>query len=422
MCALLGAPLFLNAQNYLLTYSPDQGEALRLEAAIRLGIENNTELLRMQQNILITEQRVREQQFFRFPQISLLATASVYNLETPMVLPEDLGLRLLTPDNGDDNVFFGAGVIATQYLYSGGRISGAIKIAKANLKEEQSRYDTVKNNTVLEVKNAFFNLLYAREARAAAQSFFDKAASYRKNLSLSRWDALSADSVAERARAALNAARSEESAARLQMTRALNRELNSPVNIEGELKPEGGEYDIDNLKMRAMEYRPEMRAAIYELAAQDININLSSARTFPDVILGASYERVGEDNLRDTNAQASIAVRLPISYSFASLANQKRVKQKENYLRRASIEDSITLQVAESYDNYAFWREEAVLREAAFTRMKAAFTSAEKNAGVSLSALNALEEFYKTNTSYLNALKENNIARARLEWAIGQDL
>lgn len=416
------APILVSAQNYLLTYTPNPDEAMHLETAIRLGIENNTELLRLRQNILITEEKVKEQQFFRYPQISLLATASVYDLETPMVLPEDLGLRLLTPSKSSDDTFFGAGVIATQYLYSGGRISGAIKMAKANLKEEQSRYDTVKNNAILEVKTAFYTLLFSQEKRRAAEDFYNKADSYRKKISLDSWDSLSADSVLERARAGLNKARADETAARLSMTRVLNRELNSPINIKGDLKIVGDGFNLDNLKMRAMEYRPEMRAAIYELAAQDINISLTAAKTYPDIILGASFERVGEDGLSDNNTQASIAVRLPISYSIPSLSKQKKAKQKESYLRRSSIEDMVTIQVAENFDNYRFWQEEVALREESFSRMKNKFIGAEKNARASLGALQALEEFYKTNYSYLDSLKENNIAKARLEWAIGQDL
>ncbi len=415
-------PCALNAQNYLLTYTPNPGEAMGLENAIRLGIENNTELLRIRQNILITEQKVKENTFFRYPQISLLATASVYNLETPMVLPEDLGLRLLTPDAYKSDTFYGAGITATQYLYSGGRISGAIELSKANLKEEQSRYDTVKNNVILEVKTAFYTLLYAQLALKDAQEFYDKAAALHKKIDSKTWDSVSADAAFERARKNLNAAKTDEQTARLAMTKAVNRELNSPVNILGDLTPEVFDHNLNTLKLRAMENRPEMRAAIYEVAAQDININLTSAKTYPDVILSASFERVGEDGLTDTNTQASVAVRLPISYSLTSLAKQKKARQKESYLKRSSMEDNINVQVAENFDNCSFWSSEVWEREGAYEKLKTKFSQAAKSASVSLSALNALEELYKTRVSYLEAVKENKVAKVRLEWAIGQDL
>ena len=62
------------------------------------------------------------------------------------------------------------------------------------------------------------------------------------------------------------------------------------------------------------------------------------------------------------------------------------------------------------------------IREENYENMKAKFDSVLKNYSASPAALTALEEFGKTIFSRLEGIKENNLAKIRLEWSVGQDL
>ncbi|WP_428897546.1 Outer membrane protein TolC [Parelusimicrobium proximum] len=406
------------AQNYLITYTPAIGERMPIESAIRIAIENNSELLRIKENILVAQEQVKQSTFLRFPQVSLLATATAHNLDYPTILPEDFAMRYISPGG---NSFYGAGVIASQYLYSGGRISGAIDISRSQLKEEQSKYETAKNNLILDVKLAFINLQYASEKKLAADSALKKAKDYYKKASLSAWDKITADVIVEKMRSSATEADKEEKAAHLRMLRALNRELNNPVSIAGTFAPLKEEkYDYDNLHLWAMELRPEMKTAIYEHVVNDISANLSLAKQYPDVVVSASFDKLGEKDLDQSNSQVSLSVRLPLSYSYASQSKQKKAKQKNSYLKRVNIEDMIGQDVARNYNNFMFWQEEVLVRKEAFDKLDKAFNSVK---GVyNISALNALDAYKEAQFSYLNAVKENISAKAGLEWAVGRDL
>ena len=145
-------------KEYGLSFSSLISDNLTLENAIRLGLENNSDFLTARQEIAVAEQKVNEAKFLFLPQFSLQGTATLYDLDYPMVLPGTVANRFLPgqalADKSDQ--FFGVGVTATQYLYSGGRIRNTLKIARANLKQVQSRYETVKNTAVLDIKKSFF--------------------------------------------------------------------------------------------------------------------------------------------------------------------------------------------------------------------------------------------------------------------------
>ena len=179
LALLLGVPAFAQKE-YGLKFSSLMNDNLTLENAIRLGLENSSEFLTAKQDIIIAEQKVSEAKFRYLPQFSLQGTATLYDLDYPMVLPDSVANRFL-PGNGlygEKDQFYGVGITATQYLYTGGRISGTLKMARANLKQVQSRYEIVKNQVVLNIKKAFTDLLYAQHnAKLAQEVWSPKSAS-----------------------------------------------------------------------------------------------------------------------------------------------------------------------------------------------------------------------------------------------------
>ncbi|MBR5151494.1 MAG: TolC family protein, partial [Elusimicrobiaceae bacterium] len=140
LCLLSALPAIAQS-NYGLDFSDLLNENLTLQSAIRIGLENNTEFLSAKEEITIAEQKVSEAKFRYLPQFALQGTATWYEADSPMVLPE-AGINRFLPDTNtlDAKHFYGVGVTATQYLYSGGRINSTLKTARANLKQVQSRY------------------------------------------------------------------------------------------------------------------------------------------------------------------------------------------------------------------------------------------------------------------------------------------
>ena len=408
-------------QEYFSRFNPSA--EITLEQAIRLGLENNTQLLAARQSVNIAQYRVSESSMTRFPQFDVLATATAYDLDSVTVLPEAMGLRVLYPQNGRSSNYYGAGVSAVQYLYSGGRISGGIKMSKAGLKEEQSKYETEKNAVILKVKLAFYNFLYASKYLELAEKTFDTAQTYAKKTSAKKsWERVSSAAALEDFRAEASNARHQYRLAYRDMLESINKELNAEVKIKGDFKPFVLDADAGKLTLRAMQFRPELQAARYEVEMYNLAANISLGQKYPDVILGASFEKVGEENLDNTNKQISLAVRLPLSYGYFTQPKQKKAQQKQSALRRADLEDTIRQQVLTYFDGLTFWQGEVKEREAAAETLGKEIKKSEASGAFGADSLTALAAYRRAQASYLEAVKENLLSRAQLEWAVGQDL
>ncbi len=418
-----GLSLQAGAQSsYGVRFSNLLNDNLTLESAIRLGLENNSQFLTARQDITIAEQRLSEAKLRYLPQFAVQGTASWYNADSAMVLPET-GVNRLLPasDSVDGNQFYSVGVTATQYLYSGGRINGTLKLARTNLKQVQSRYEAVKNSVVLDIKTAFTRLLYAQENAALTARLWQAVEKW--HLSSDGWTRIRQTALLAQLQAAAHEAQHELSAARLAMLVSLNKETNAPFTVSGTLEPVQVPGDLPHFQLWATEFRPELKSAIYALELDSIAIDLALSKRYPDVLINASYERVGDSGLDDENKQVSLAVRLPLPYTFSQQMTQKKAEQRKSTLRRAAIEDEIHVQVAQSYGQLAFWQDEAHQRQRTYQTLanlvEKQLPNTPKNG---VAALEALQDYLQTAQSYLRALRENHTAKARLEWAIGKDL
>ena len=284
LCVGLFAVLPLAAQTeYGVQFSNLVNEELTLESAIRLGLENNNKFLSAQQGIIIAEQQVKEARALFLPQLALQGSATWYDLDYPMVLPDSVGNRLIPSNNNTDNKhqFFGAGITATQYLYSGGRLHNTLKIAQANLKQAQSHYEAIKNSLVRDIKQAFFALLYAQYNAQLAQTVQTKAKNYTRSMSLSAWDKVRAQYLSSVLSSVKNAADNDLHKAQLAMLVVLNKELNSDITVKGDFKPVEVQLDLPHLNLWSMQFRPELKSAIYALELDNLAIDLALSHRYP---------------------------------------------------------------------------------------------------------------------------------------------
>lgn len=412
-------------KEYGLKFSSLINDNLTLENAIRLGLENNSDFLAAKQEIIIAEQKINEAKFRFLPQFSLQGTATWYDLDYPMVLPDAVANRFLPGSGqlGDDNQFYGVGVTATQYLYSGGRIRGTLKMARANLKQVQSRYEIVKNAVVRDIKIAFYNLLYAQHIAKLTQEVSQRAEAWYQKPSGDVWNRIRVHALLAQIRNSHHQSLQDLKKAQMAMLVSLNKELNARFTIQGDFSPVHTDWDLPHLNLWAMEFRPELKSAIYALEADNIAIDLALSKRYPDIILNGSYEQLGTDSLDDVNKQVSLAVRLPIPYNFSEQISQRKAEQKKSALKRAAIEDKIRVQVAESFEDMFFWQKEVLQRQATFKQLETLMKQADKTTvKTGVAPLEALQDFTKTAQDYLEAIRQNNTAKAQLEWAIGQDL
>ncbi|MGN0022594.1 MAG: TolC family protein [Elusimicrobiaceae bacterium] len=424
LTVLLFCAGFADAQKYRIKYSADDKDPLSLENAIRLALENNYNLLLTEQDVVISEQRLKEAKFLYLPEISFNAAATGYNLDSPIVLPDNLGLRYIAPsrNHNTEDLFYGVGVSATQYLYTGGRTSSTVSMANAGLKEAMSRYEAVKYAVIYQVKEAFFQQLFLQRKEALLKDMVSKAEKYVTGKKYKQWEKVLVQAELAKMNSKLAALKEELSSANLKLINVLNKELNSKVVITGEFDFNPINVDLAKATLWAMEFRPELKSALYKLEMDNISVKLSLARRYPNILLGVGYDRQGEDNLQDENIQATLALKLPFGYDYGTQLKQKRAEQRQSNLKRAAIEDSIRSEVLEAYNNLMFWQKETAVRISTWDSINKELGDLNYDTLSKEEAIKVFNYYYEAGVDYLEGIKEHMLALARLELAVGQDI
>ena len=109
-------------------------------------------------------------------------------------------------------------------------------------------------------------------------------------------------------------------------------------------------------------------------------------------------------------------------YNIGTQNTQRKAEQKQSTLRRAAIEDTIRVQVAENYADFIFWQTEAFSRQRTWQDMQKLLSQAQKTSRPGVNALEALQAYYQAGNEYYQSIRNNLSSKAGLEWAIGQDL
>ena len=180
----------------------------------------------------------------------------------------------------------------------------------------RSQYNDQQRQLVLQVKNAFTNML---EAKAALQVAQDNLGSYRRTVDLSkarldagdidktdfeRIDLQLAEFESDFDEAKVNLIQSSDS---LQLLMGI--EKPSPdFDVTGSLEPPAITPAVAQIEQQALASRPDYLAARQSVTLADANVKLADAGGTTDPTLGGEYERVGVYN--SAGFQLSIPLRI----------------------------------------------------------------------------------------------------------------
>lgn len=394
-------------------------ERLSLEEAIRLAVQNNATLLSAEQDMLIAQYRVKEATFLFFPQTGLSGTFSKSDLKYPVVLPPEFGSRFILPSAYEN--FYTARASLLQAVYTGGRNTNTRRMAQTSLKQARTRYEAVKREVILDVKNVFYRVIYCVENSRISREWLQRMEKAAKASAFRGWEEIEAKALLSRMESETEKADQELNLARLDLLKALNRELDSPVEISGELKSIPVKMDINQSTVWAMELRPELKSEVYKAQLDAIAVNLALSRRSPTVYLGASYDLIGNNlPLRTNSWETSLSIHFPLAYNFWTQIQQKRAEQRQGDIKRSELQDKVRLEVRQAYENLDFWQKEAAKRSSVWTELSGQYSAAGQPS--SIAAVRAINALYENQKKFIEGIKEQLLAKAALEWAVGRDL
>lgn len=401
-------------------------EALTLDAVVSLAVKNSPAALAAEQDIIIARQRVSEARFMYLPQITLSGTASKASLEYPTVLSPELGERFIDPSVSD--TLYTLRVQGLQPLYTGGRTTNTVKLAKAAHNQAKGSYEAVKAQAGLEAKKAFYSLLYQRRLLEASSQWLKRARGFNAALRKDAFEELEASMLLSGLSDREQQAASGEEAASTELLRVISREPGYKPVLDGALEPLPVESDLSRSLVTAMETRPELKSEMYRAQMDDIAVSMAMVRRYPTVYLGGSYDvnafrlsDLGNRSVRANNWLASLAIHLPLSYDFWTQVQQRRAQQRQGELARMELQDKVRFEIIAAHKDALFWQGEAVKLSAETARLKAGYEAAAASSRPSMAALRALCALSEMEKRSLDAVYAQLLAHARLEWARGLD-
>jgi cobalt-zinc-cadmium efflux system outer membrane protein len=191
-----------------------------------------------------------------------------------------------------------------------------LDVATSTTSVTQSQYNDQQRQLLLQVKNAFTNMLAAKAALQVSQDNLD---SYRKTVDLSQ-ARLNAGDISrtdfERIDLQLAEFESDNDSAKLNLVQAsdslqllMGIETPSPrFDIAGSLQPPSLALNLAQTEQEALAARPDYLAARQSVTLSDANVKLADAQGTTDPTVGAEYERVGVYN--SAGFQVSIPLRI----------------------------------------------------------------------------------------------------------------
>ncbi|HEX3986980.1 MAG TPA: TolC family protein [Acidobacteriaceae bacterium] len=191
-----------------------------------------------------------------------------------------------------------------------------LEAATATTSVTQSQYNDQERQLVLQVKDAFTNMLAAKAALLVAQNNLD---SYHQTVNLSQVRLNTGDiskTDFERIDLQLAEFESDEDNAKLNLVQAsdslqllMGVEKPAPnFDIVGSLEPPDLVQNLPRIEQEALAARPDYLAARESITLADANVKVADAQGTTDPTIGGEYERIGVFN--SAGFQVSIPVRL----------------------------------------------------------------------------------------------------------------
>jgi len=212
--------------------------------------------------------------------------------------------------------------------------------ATATTSVTQSQYDDQQRQLILQVKDAFTNMLAAKAALKVAEDNLD---SYRKTVALSQVR-LSAGDISrtdfERIDLQLAEFEADEDNAKLDLEQAsdslqLLMGVETPsahFDITGTLEPPVMKQSLPQIEQQALASRPDYQAARESVTLADANVKLADAQGTTDPTLGGEYERLGVFN------SAGFQISVPVRIFDRNQGEKERTRYEAQSARLAATE------------------------------------------------------------------------------------
>jgi outer membrane protein TolC len=307
------------------------------------------------------------------------------------------------------------------------------KIATQDANAVLAEIDLLKLDISFQVKQGFYGLLLAQEKLNYLQQNLELAEDFLKKAELkfeagdvAKVEVLRAQVEASKAANAVRVAKNDVRLAKATLNFLMARRKYAPLAIQGDLKKNPVELDINELKKKALSFRPEMRRVNFNLERERLAKKAANMSYLPDFEIGLNRHGLeGEGTYWDFTLSFTVPLFFwqPKKGEIAEAAANILALQKES----EHIVNTINLEVEESYtiakaaeDQIQLFEEEILTQsEEVYNMFSFSYQEGEIS---SIELIDARRTLLEARQSYADALFYYDVSLASLELSIGQSL
>ncbi len=410
---------------------------LTLDECIRLALRQNPFYLAEKAKEEEAGYRVKEAVSSFFPSLNAQGTdvldKKVFTLEFPSLIPGEPPQRIKI----DFTRNYQLSLALSVPLFTGGRLISGFKQANLNLAATQETIRQSRQETVFNVKKAFYGYLLAREFVAVSEeavTLADKHFKKVKNLydvgMASKFDLLRSEVQVANLKPQSIRAKNGLSIAELGLKTLLGLDLNQPVEIKGALSYQEFEAMLDADVAQALASRPELIQLKYQKQMAAEMLKMARAAYVPTLAVGGAFNYWADAfNFRKNNWESfysiSLVLSIPIFNGFsnsAKVGETKAIMKQLDYSQKGLME-MVKFEVQLAILNLQQAKESLLSQEKNVEQAQEAVRIAELNyaegLATNLDVSSVQVALTQAKTNYSQALYDYATALAQLEKAIG---
>lgn len=404
-------------------------DALTLEEAVQLALRHNRAVQISERSVEKSRNAVREARGNALPQIQGNATYTRFD----QVATARFGPQPIRLGNIENRT---ARITLTQVVDISGIVRTAVRAASVFVSISELEYERTRNDTILQVVQAYQGVARADEFVRVAEEALKNA---QERLRLVRaqvdagvaaqFDLLRAETAVAQAEQALLNARNQRELAAAALNNLLGRDLNTPVQVVKPTElPPLQEVALETLTQQAHASRPEILAAERSVELARVNIRNAQRGALPSLLLTGQADfnlNTSPFNPRRETYTGVVVLSVPIWDSGITRAREAQARDDLEIaqLRLQQAKESVALEVRRAYLNLQDAQKRLAVAQKGLEQATEALRLARVRfeAGVSpqLEISDAELAFTQAQTNLVNAQFDYLDAYAALQRAIG---
>jgi len=411
-------------------WAQESQKPLTLEESIRIALDRNLKLHSSAEGVAGSEFRRRAAMTDFFAKWTGQYGYTWYNN------PVTVGYSAITLNT--DREVFNLGTTISQPLFAGGSILSNYRNEKLGVDISKTDVETVKRDIVLQVREGYFNILRAEKfldvARQTVKQFSAQLEVTRAFFEVGivpKNDVLQGEVRLANAKQGLVRAENDVVLAKSYFNSLLRKEIEAPLQVIDILGYSPFSLRFEDSLKEALEKRPEIKTLNLKIEQAKEGVKIAKSGFFPTINLFGNYSRLSDEPLlvggyrgERWTMQGIATITLGDWGKTAYKVGESKVKVTQAEDSKVQLIEGIILEVKNDYQIMLVAEKNISVSEKAIEQAEENLRMNEERykhqVATATDVLDAVTLLAQARVNYYGALSDFNIAKSRLERAMGR--